>query len=88
MYSKFLDPQCIGVPPIEEAILRLDERIRDLVIKPIVVDVRKKASDVLEQEFATVSSDFGLSKAKLTKKRQDNSPLDAIKVSAAVESES
>jgi hypothetical protein len=68
VYNKFLDPEC-QVEPVADAISKIDEKIREVVFKPIAVDLKKKCQTIVDMEIDNLTTEYGVMNSLSHKRR-------------------
>eukprot|EP00475_Leptophrys_vorax_P039175 TRINITY_DN7028_c0_g1_i1.p1 TRINITY_DN7028_c0_g1~~TRINITY_DN7028_c0_g1_i1.p1 ORF type:complete len:279 (+),score=81.67 TRINITY_DN7028_c0_g1_i1:29-865(+) len=68
VYNKFLEQEC-QVEPVADAVYKIDEKIREVVFKPIASDLKKKSQTLVDMEIDSLTQDYAVMNT-LTHKRR------------------
>lgn len=72
VYSTFLDKRC-STASTKDVILKLDDKIGELVLRPLVIDLDSLASQVLDTGIQSIVAQFGLSTSRKRPSKQSRS---------------
>lgn len=68
VYNKFLEPEC-QTEAVAEAIVKIDEKIREMIIKPIAQDLKKKSQTLVDLEIDNLIHEYGIIKEFMQKRK-------------------
>lgn len=78
MYRQFREPECTVSQALEEAVVKIDERVREMVLRPISSDIKRISTDVAKKELSQVMQEFGLEIGKQAVPRKSRADISIL----------